>query len=199
MAIGGRGRRARYLLVFQSRRWSLLERVRQSPRIVVFLRVLRRHVQLADGLNLEANFLCNQTYTHVLLSLHTVSGFVARRGVVLLPAPPRVVVGGEAVWRRLGRVLLLLLLFLLLLFLLLLGAYGGMPQAVLHVLAHATLGKSGNVHLDRLGSDVLEDFFRCVHARALVCLCSCVCMSPSFSSPRRLCLVYPSFSISLGL
>ncbi len=94
----------RYLLVFQSRRWSLLERVRQAARIVVFLRVLRRHVQLADGLNLEANFLCNQTYTHVLLSLHTVSGFVARRGVVLLPAPPRVVVGGEAVWRRLGRV-----------------------------------------------------------------------------------------------
>ena len=63
----------RYLLVFQSRRWSLLERVRQAARIVVFLRVMRRHVQLSDGLNLEHNFLCNQTYTHVLLSLHTVS------------------------------------------------------------------------------------------------------------------------------
>ena len=35
-------------------------------------------------------------------------------------------------------------------------------QAVLHILAHAALGKGAErLLLDRLGSDICEDFFRC--------------------------------------
>ena len=80
----------------------------------------------------------------------------------------------------------------------------GTAQAVLHVLAHATLRKSGNVHLDRLGSDVLEDFFRwvrarvhpricCVPGRLPVCLClfnpplGSICSAEVFRSVSLLC------------
>ena len=62
----------RYLLVFMSRRWSLEQRVEEAARIVVFLRIFREHVRQSATLTLEANFLCHQTYTHMLLTLHTV-------------------------------------------------------------------------------------------------------------------------------
>jgi hypothetical protein len=65
----------RYILVFASKTWSLLRRVEEAARIAVFLRILRQHVRESQNLNLEANFLCPQTYWHLLLSLHSVRSF----------------------------------------------------------------------------------------------------------------------------
>ena len=148
----------RYLLVFRSRRWSLEQRVEEAARIVVFLRIFREHVRQSATLTGGELPVLADLHAHAVDSAHgTCCGQVS--DTACRPRLARAIADSTAVscvcmcaCAARARVYVHACVRAIVCDL----------QAVLHILAHATLAKGAEkLLLDRLGSDICEDFFRC--------------------------------------